>query len=76
MSGWINLALFLLVLFVGPGVYSQGLLPPTTNSQSVVIGTQNTDYTNPAPMVDQYRTGSKFSAANYKPLYLPGQACA
>lgn len=31
VSGWINLALFLLVLFVGPGVYSQGLLPPVDN---------------------------------------------
>lgn len=31
MSGWIDLALFLLVLFVGPGVYSQSLLPPVDN---------------------------------------------
>lgn len=28
VSGWINLAFFLLVLFVCPGVHSQSLLPP------------------------------------------------
>lgn len=37
MSGWINLAFFLLVLLVGPGVHRQSLLPPMKSETHKVM---------------------------------------